>query len=333
MTLKLAQQQGFALITTLAFLSVMILGAGYFALKVDQARDLAVLEQARLEAMVERYSSLNAMLYRLAVVRPTQHGIGVDPTTAIRVDGTAYRDGKSTLLQLQDQRGLVNLHHLDREVLGRLLAQHNISLDRRGHLIDTLLDYVDEDDFRRLQGAEKSDYEAASLPPPANRPLRTLQELKNVYGWQELAESDLLDEVTVTSTVAGINVNAAPARVLACLPSVDSSAAQNLLHFREHTPLTPGVVGQLTGMSPTQMQFRIFTFPSRSYRLIIGCSACGLPTDAYNLVLTPMSISAPWYLESVIASAKKAGADVLAGSKPLPVISSIEAIPLNAFRP
>ncbi|MCW8917631.1 MAG: general secretion pathway protein GspK [Gammaproteobacteria bacterium] len=331
MRLNAPRQQGFALIITLVFLSVMILGAGYFAVRVDQARELAALEQARAQAMIERHSALNAMLYRLTVVRSGMHGIGIDPTTVVRVDGTVYRDGESTLLQLQDQRGLINLHHLDQELLGRLLAQHGIPLEQRGRLIDTLLDYIDEDDFRRLQGAEKSDYEEASLPPPANRPLRTLQELQYVYGWQQLAQTDLPHEVTVTSTVAGINPNAASARVLACLPGVDSSVAQSLIRYREHTPLTPGVIGQLTGMSATQMQFRIFTFPSRSYRLTVGCQACGLPVDAYNLVLTPMSTDSPWYIESMAATTTKNGEGVVETAKPLPAIPPIEALPLNAF--
>ena len=51
--------------------------------------------------------------------------------------------------------------------------------------MDVLEDYVDADSLRRLNGAEASDYQLQSLPPPRNDWILSTQELARMPGWAQ----------------------------------------------------------------------------------------------------------------------------------------------------
>lgn len=301
MSLKGSPQQGFVLVATLVFITAMLLAAGFFAAKVEKARSLAGLSQSRSDHMVAMHNTLQDMLYRLTRVRPSLHGLGPSAKQAIRLDGRLYLDDNAIRVRLQDQGGLLSLRFVDRVRLGRLLALKGVPLEAQSVLLDSLEDYIDENDLRRLNGAEADDYRASGLPPPANRPIRSVQELKQVFGWAAQAplwqDPRTLDLFTV-SRVTGINPNAAPWEVLATMPFVDEAIARRLIAYREDTPLTQGIMGRLTGMHAEQMQFLIFPFPSGNYLLTLSC-ACALPPRSYNIRLTPFGDQAPWVLEGI----------------------------------
>ncbi len=324
------RQQGFVLVTTLVFIVISLLAVGYFAEKVDRARDLTAQARARSEAGLAMHSSLHAMLYRLAVVRPSLYGFGLPPN-ALRVDNHPYAHGNITL-QLMDQQGLMSLRFVDRLRMERLLALFGVPLEQHPLLIDSLEDYIDADDLRRINGAEAPQYRARGLPAPANVPLRNTTELLNVMGWREqsgLWQDERFAQLLTTARVTGINPNAAPEEILATLPRVDREIAQSLIRFREQQPLDNTLIAQLTGMNAEQMQFTIFPFPSRHLQLTLSC-ACPHPAIQYNIHLTPMSELAPWSFEGV--RLKAAGAPPPT-TTPLPKLVETPPLSAGAFSP
>ncbi len=293
------RESGYVLLLTLVFIVIISLSIGYFAQKVDLARELTAKAQARADASFNIHNQLNQMLYRLAVVRPSFSGIG-QGNTAIQVDNRPYQVGDLTV-RLMDQRGLMSLRFIDTPRMARLLGAFGVPLDQQTALIEALQDYIDPDNDRRLNGAEAPQYAAAGLPPPANEPLRDVNQLRRVYGWaaqKQLWQDNQFTQLLTVASVSGINPNAAPAAILATLPNIDQALAQSLIHYRQTKPIDYQVMSQITGLSAMQMQFLVFPFPSSYLRIEIAC-ACSHPVMQYNVVLTPASAEAPWHFSRI----------------------------------
>lgn len=324
------RQQGYVLLMTLVFIVVITLVVGYFSHKVDQALEIIATAKNKADASLSLHSELNKLLYRLSVVRATFKGIGKAPDV-MRVDGRPYGDG-STWVQLRDQRGLISLRYPDRARMDRLLGEFNIPVDERSILFDSLEDYIDSDNLRRINGAEAPQYQARRMAPPSNRPLRTVAELRHVYAWADqnrlLSDPDFL-ELFTTMPVTGINPNAAPPEVLATLPRIDRQIAKQLVGYRQQQPITQAILAKLTGLTFLQMQFLVFPFPSKYFRVTLSCS-CPHPVMEYNVALSPRSNLAPWHFESV---GQLDARPPFKHAPPIPKVAPFEPAAAGAFRP
>ena len=114
------------------------------------------------------------------------------------------------------------------EVLRKYLEVKGVDLNERDHMIDCLLDWVDPDNLVRLNGAEEEPgYK------PSNGPLKTLDELKRVRGWEEFTSTADWDaDFTLNSTDARIDINSASRDVLLALPGFTEPLADRFLQLR-----------------------------------------------------------------------------------------------------
>ncbi|MCF2948439.1 type II secretion system protein GspK [Paraglaciecola aquimarina] len=67
-------------------------------------------------------------------------------------------------IEIQDQTGLVSLQPFDKDALNALLAHYEVDEEQRIVISEQIEDWIDDDKFVRLQGAENGDYEQAFLP-------------------------------------------------------------------------------------------------------------------------------------------------------------------------
>ena len=144
---------------------------------------------------------------------------------ATRLPPTPVEDGEIAG-GIVDQQGLFNLNNIVRD--GRLdepqLAQYRrlLALLRlQGSLADSLADWLDPDsEPRGAEGAEDA-YYLARRPPylAANRPLDTVEDLAQVRGYTPEVLRTLSPFVTVVPRFTAINVNTAPAMILASMHS------------------------------------------------------------------------------------------------------------------
>ncbi len=178
-------QRGFVLPLTLWILAAIAIAAGAFAERMMAALDLARLSQQRIQNLVDMGNTRAEILFRLASTRMSVYGLGPTQGQAIALDDRPYQGEGHDLLRLQDDRGLINLNFATEGSLSRLLGVLGIPYEQRGRLVDTFNDYIDEDDFKRLNGAEAREYEAAGLPPPRNEKLVTPYEPRNILGWRD----------------------------------------------------------------------------------------------------------------------------------------------------
>ena len=135
-------------------------------------------------------------------------------------------------IEIRDESGKLPINTMSEAQLNRLLEEQlQFDFGTARKLSSTLLDWIDADDARRLNGAESDDYlDRNPAYRAANGPLQSLEELRLLSIWEEaFFEADgtakplfdqLADLVSVQNAGA-INLNAAPAAVLELLALED----------------------------------------------------------------------------------------------------------------
>jgi hypothetical protein len=259
------QEQGFVLVATLFAVALIALGASYFANRVDALRNSAFETQRWAEAEREAFSLRETLLHAAAIYPRDVAGL-ITNDGALATDARLYQVSPTTSMRIQDERGLISINLAEDPLLVRLFTNFGIPAEQHAKLLDSLRDYIDPDDLKHLNGAEKSDYIAAGKPPPANDFIYSREQLADVLGWERIfdplnrAESDAqfdlnqtASESTTESTKAigirerflaqfstsrhfGININAAPVSVLSILPGIDPNRIGALIDQRRARP-------------------------------------------------------------------------------------------------
>jgi len=137
----------------------------------------------------------------------------------VKFDGTPYisESNPDMVLAIHDGTGLFNLNIATPQSLRRILTSFDLPEPQINSLIDTLLDYVDDDDLTRLAGAERTQYARLGLPEPSNGFLLSPYELQRIMGWDRLKalwEADMKGPLLTTCQSAGFNPNNANAETL-----------------------------------------------------------------------------------------------------------------------
>jgi general secretion pathway protein K len=143
-----------------------------------------------------------------------------------------------------------------RELLRKYLEIKGIDLNERDHMIDCLLDWIDPDNLVRLNGAEDDQgYQ------PTNGPLKTLDEVKRIRGWEDLASQPNWDaDFTLYSLNQGnqgqstqIDINSASRDVLLSLPGFSEPIVDRLLELRRGPDNIEGTEDDLQ-LTPSDVQ-------------------------------------------------------------------------------
>lgn len=324
------RERGFVLALALLTLAIVAVIASYLS---DRAMAQIELARARSE-MVETYLGIAdtqaELIYRLATTPLTFDGLGTEPEN-VRLDDRPYAGERGTFVSVQDARGLLNLLSSDDERLTRLLRVLDVPPLETQAMIDTLRDYMDADDLRRLAGAEAPEYAAAGLAPPRNGPLRTPLDLRNVIGWAERPElwgARDIESLTSTVRVNGINPNTAPVEVLLSVPGITREAAAILLELRKSRVLYLNELIHAGATDPAQLTFQVFPLPAESMRLT-HWSAGQRWVMRYSVTLTPRDLDAPWRIDYAYRVARKEH-EKATDDRPVPPLPARRSAPPSA---
>lgn len=235
---------GFVLVATLFAVTIIAIGVGYFAERVEELRVAASHQQQVTEAERAAYSIQQTLAWAAATRARTERGLEAeDPAqTALQLDGRSHAITATLSIAIQDERGLFNLNYAEEPALRRFLAALGVPIEQQDRLVDVLGDYLDIDDLKRINGAERADYSAAGLAPPANDLLNAVDELRQILVWRDListveqrgskdAVERFLDLFSVART-SGVNVNTARREVLMSLPGLDHTRIGALIDQR-----------------------------------------------------------------------------------------------------
>jgi len=142
--------------------------------------------------------------------------------------GVEVPNGWEVQIQLQDESGKLPLNTMDEATLNRMLEESfDFDFGTARELSSMLLDWIDADDSRRLNGAESEDYLRRNPPyRTANGPLQSLEELRLLEIWEdeffdeEGRPNELFSKLnTMVSVITSgaANLNSSPQSVLELL--------------------------------------------------------------------------------------------------------------------
>jgi general secretion pathway protein K len=196
------------------------------------------------EAGIER--GVVEMIYRA-------QNLNSGDTEMWRPDATPYNDqlgnGKYTV-RIMDESGKIDLNTLTESsaiILKNLLINSGVKSEDADIIADSVLDWKDEDDLRRLNGAESEYY--MSLPNPykaKNANFDTVEELLLVKGvtpeilFGAEGKKGIIRFLTVYSKANTINLYTAPREVLMALPGMTPEIADAIITTRT-AKQSPGI--------------------------------------------------------------------------------------------
>ncbi len=143
--------------------------------------------------------------------------------------------------QIEDQQGKFNLNNLVTQGkinVAQLAHFRNLlaTLGLPAELADALADWIDADSVPQPRDGAEDAYYLALNPPylAANRPLVDIDELALVRGFDDNVRARLRPYVSALPTVTAVNVNTAPAEVIAAvIDGLDLGGAQLLVAQRD----------------------------------------------------------------------------------------------------
>jgi general secretion pathway protein K len=214
------------------FLSAIIvtLGIGFNWLVKEHLKAAEGLK-LKTDAMLDSYSAFDSAIFFLvtAAKGPAAYTNGNEAllgTTELPANGEFIELRKDLKVRISDSNGLVSLRSLDREALEKLIAA--VADVDPGEIVDSYLDWVDNDDLVRPKGAEASYYTGMGLPyKPRNYGLQYKHELALVKGMEPALFRRIEPLVTMLPTT-GFNPNTAPKAMLKVSFGIDDELAANL---------------------------------------------------------------------------------------------------------
>jgi len=144
----------------------------------------------------------------------------------------AYPIPDTVTVRIYDHAGKINLLRLSKKQMRQILENRiGNDLAKLDALEDAWQDWIDKDDFKRANGAEKDYYETLDPPyEPRNGVLETVEELRLIKGFDEVFEDV---EITTAFTVYGntykVNPNLATHEALMLLPGLDEESVNKIL--------------------------------------------------------------------------------------------------------
>jgi general secretion pathway protein K len=144
--------------------------------------------------------------------------------------------GYRVVIESEDARININvLAKTDNSVVtSRLFKAMGLPPDQANALRDSLMDWVDQDEETRLNGAERAQYLAnGSTVVPSNRPFKSMEEVRLVRGWDavERLHPDWRNYFTIIGS-GKINANEASIETLSWLTGFPKEKFAALQAFR-----------------------------------------------------------------------------------------------------
>ena len=261
---SLGNDRGVALIMVLWIFIFLFVVAFDFSLSVREEGMVARRYAEEAEGYYLAVAGFEERLYRLLLTRRTS----AEPSDL----GESFEDEKSVVygewyeaalgngfyrVRVVDEGGKVNLNRADEGSLRQVFTNLGIGDPRIGILVDSILDWRDEDQLHRVNGAEDDYYLSLPNPYPArNGPFDTPEDLLWVkgmtpalfYGLEEdgVRRVALKDIFTVDTRANRINLRTASAEVCHALVGIPMEECQNFVEERKN--LTEKTLVDLLGL-------------------------------------------------------------------------------------
>lgn len=302
--------RGFALVAVLWVLAMVgVIGVGFQA-RARADRQAAANTRSAAQA---RWAARAGLAQMMSAVDGALHG-NRDAPSFERANDVVLPTIELTWRKIRmsavaiDARSRVNLNLAGEDHLSRLFIALGLRVGEAGALADAIVDWRDPDPLRRPHGAEASEYVA--LRPsgrPKNAPFERVDELRRVIGIDPALYRRLSPYLTVVGD-GRININSAPAPVLATLSGIDGSAARAIVERRQARPF--GNPYELLATLPRRSRGRIegdmdrfieaISFSPRDLEIHATAAVESAPVGARLWASMHLYGGAAWALERIV---------------------------------
>jgi general secretion pathway protein K len=162
------------------------------------------------------------------------YGLGLpDPSKRWGIDGR-YRilhfNGMTMKIVVEDEHGKIPIDRLDEDEIQKMFEVAGARGPRLEQLVDTIQDWMDEDDDKRPNGAEAPDYASEGIKP-RNGDFQSVGELALIKGMDKALYDKLAPNLTVFFGESG-SFSVEDAQPLALAVMSDEAMATNAVRAR-----------------------------------------------------------------------------------------------------
>ncbi|QQZ30891.1 general secretion pathway protein GspK [Thiothrix subterranea] len=272
------KQSGVAMIVVLWMIMVMMTLAA--SLLYATRTETSMVDYARRSAQARAVADAAAHYAVMQLFLPNKD-------RELKLGGTPLLweyEGSKVEIRAVGENGLVDIGFASPPLIRLILKQAGLDESAIERMLDTLEDFRDVDDLKRINGAEDADYDSAGLPFGAkDAPFERIEELQQVLGMTPPLYQALTRLLTVNSGGKGINPMLAPRQTLLLLAEGDAAKVDAYMQQRAESDgeyVQPDFGAEF--LDPTQqplyrMQIRVYSdetappyFEERSLRLNPG---------------------------------------------------------------
>ncbi|MFA5354102.1 MAG: hypothetical protein WC291_07720 [Thermodesulfovibrionales bacterium] len=237
-------EEGIALIMVLWVITLLMAIVLSFSFSTRTTTSTALAFREGMEARFVAESGIQRGIMEVFYRRQNMNQPLVEGEEGIwKVDGTlnGFIIGSGEcFVRVMDESGKVDINRATDVILKNLFLNLGIQEDQVNIIVDSIMDWKDEDNLHRLSGAEDEYY--MSLPRPyraKNSSFDTIEELLLVRGitpailYGEGKRRGVIDFLTVSSGTDKINPSAAPREALMAIPGMSPEIADSIIELRK----------------------------------------------------------------------------------------------------
>ena len=240
----------------------------------------------KAEAILRVRSAYDTLIYLILNGRVSRREIVTAASNEISELKTLPLGGQKVLLsddlyvQAQDSNGMLSLLNMNTYAMERLVKKVG-SLERTSEIIDSYLDWIDEDKFSRVNGAEEFYYKGEGLPYiPRNYPIQYKDEFELIKGVGKEPYSKIEPYLTILPSI-GFNPNTASDEVLMAYLDINEETLKVLKEYMSKKAITSDMeLFALTGRRIAIDVEGIYFFPSLFIDVTVSA---GSPKTIYTI--------------------------------------------------
>lgn len=239
---KLANLTGSVLLLALWALLLLSMAVLAWATLLQQRVALEQQDTLELEARALAHSGAAIAMHPLVkMATPVLHGrLQPDRTYDATLEGEGGKLNINWLLGGEDPHKLA--------LLENYLTSQKYDYSEIAGFVDCLLDWVDSDNLKRLNGAEEEpNYH------PANRVFDSVDEIAKVRGSDKLTARPNWQKNWTVSSKGPLDLNTVSAEILSCVPGVGDLRAESFVRIRQGPDHQDGTLDDYAFKNATQM--------------------------------------------------------------------------------
>lgn len=273
------------ILTTLMAAVIVTVGLGFNWLVREHLKASEGLRN-KTEAILRARSAYATIIYLVLNGRVAQREIVTAISNEISELKTLPLDGKKVpfsddlYVQAQDSNGMLSLVNMNTDAMGRLIKKIG-GLDKTSGIIDSFLDWVDVDNFSRVNGAEEFYYRSQEPPyAPRNYPIQYKEEAELIKGMDRELYGKIEPYLTMLPSI-GFNPNTASDEVLMAYLDINEESLKVLKDYMLKKPVTSDTeLFALTGRMIVTDGEGTYFYPSPFIEITVSV---GRPRSIYTI--------------------------------------------------